>query len=65
MRLFYFVQQDDRVRCATNAFGELSAFFVANVARRLADQLRDRMLLHELGHIEADERFFAAEEESG
>ena len=63
MRLLDFVEQHDGIRCALDAFGKLATFFVANVSRRRADQLRDRVLLHELGHIEADERFLAAEHE--
>src|SRR4029077_16074014 len=35
----------------------------ADVARRRADQLGDGMLLHVFGHVEADERFLAAEQE--
>src|SRR6266852_6997453 len=65
MRLLHFVQQDDRVWCPLHALGELSAFFIAHVTRRRTDQLRDRVLLHELGHIEADQRLFAAEHEVG
>ncbi len=63
MRLLDFVEQDDRVRRALHALGELAAFFVAHVSRRRADQLRDRVLLHELRHIEADQRLLAAEHE--
>ena len=65
MRLLDFVEQDDRIRRALHAFGQLAALFVADVAGRRADQLRDRVLFHELGHIEADQRFFAAEQELG
>ena len=63
MRLLDFVEQDDGVRSALDAFGELAALFVADVSRRRADQLRDRMLFHELGHIEADQSFLGAEHE--
>ncbi len=63
MRFLDFVQQDDRIGRALHALGELTAFFVADVSRRRADQLRDRMLLHEFRHIEADQRFLAAEHE--
>ena len=54
MRLLDFVEQDYGIRRALHPFGELATFFVAHVSRRRANQLRDRMLLHELGHIEAD-----------
>src|ERR1035438_8372932 len=63
MRLLDFVEQDDRVGSALHTFGELATLFIAHVSWRRADQLRDRVLLHELGHIEADERFVAAEHE--
>jgi hypothetical protein len=43
--------------------GELTALFVADVARRRADQLRHRVLLHVLGHVEANQRVVAAEQE--
>ena len=63
MRLLDFVEQDDRVGRALHALGQLAALFVADVSRRRTDQLRDRVLLHELRHIEADQRLLAAEHE--
>ena len=63
MRLLDFVEQDDRIRSTLHAFGQLTALFVAHVSRRRADQLGDRVLFHELGHIEADQRLLAAEHE--
>src|SRR5579862_6867669 len=63
MRLLDFIEEDNAVRGALDALGELSTFFVAHVSRRRADQLGDRVLLHELGHIEADESLFSAEHE--
>jgi len=39
---------------AFDAFGQLSAFFVAYVSGRRADEFGDAVLLHEFGHIEAD-----------
>jgi len=65
MRLLDFVEEDYGVRSAANALGELTAFFVADITRRCTDELGDRVLLHEFGHVEADQRFFAAEEEFG
>src|SRR5207244_8478656 len=41
----------------------LPALFVAYVSRRRTDQLRNRVLLHELGHIEADQSLLDAEHE--
>src|ERR1700687_385260 len=63
MRLLDFIEQDDRVGGTLHAFGELAAFFVTDVSRRRTDQLRDRMFLHEFGHVEADESFLGAEHE--
>ena len=65
MRLLDFVQQDDGVRVALHALGELAALFVAHVAGRRTDQLGDRVLLHELRHVEADQALLAAEQEAG
>src|SRR5207249_7595584 len=61
VRLLDFVEQYHGIRCTLHTFGKLSALFVAHVSRRRTDQLRDRVLLHEFRHIEADERFLAAE----
>ena len=37
VRLLDLIQQDDRVWFATHGFGQVTAFFVANIARRRAD----------------------------
>src|SRR5579862_7189409 len=63
MRFLDFVEQDDRIRSPLHALGELSTLFVAHISGRRSDQLRDRMLLHELGHVEADQSLFGAEHE--
>src|ERR1700680_939910 len=63
MRLLDFIEQDDRVGAPLHPLGELPALFVTDVSRRRADQLRDRVLLHELGHVEADQSLFGAEHE--
>src|SRR5882762_6443899 len=63
VRLLDLVQQDDRIRGALYALGKLSTLFVAHISRRRTDQLRDRVLFHELGHVEADQRLIAAEHE--
>ena len=65
VRLLDFVEQDDGIRRALDAFGQLAAFLVAHVSRRRTDELGDGVLLHELRHIEADERLVGAEEEVG
>ena len=65
VRLLDFVQQDDRVRVALHALGELAALFVAHVSGRRTDQLGDRVLLHVLRHVEAHQALLAAEQEAG
>ncbi len=65
MRLLDLVEQDDRVRAATHLLGKLSAFFVADVSRRRADQARDRVLLHVLGHVDADHGVLVVEQKLG
>ena len=65
MRLLDFVEQHDRVRVPLHLLGELTALFVPDIAGRRADQLRDRVLLHVLRHVEADQRVVAAEQEIG
>jgi len=65
MCLFDFVQQDDRVGFAPNGFGELAAFFVADVARGGADEARDGELFHVFRHVDADHRVLFAEQDFG
>ena len=61
MRLFDFVQQHDRVGRALHTLGELTTLFIAHVSWGRTDQLRNRVLFHKLGHIEADQRLVGAE----
>ena len=63
--LFDLVEEHDGERLATNGFGELTALFVTDVARRRADEAAHRVLLHVLGHVELDERVLVIEEELG
>src|SRR5262245_9858072 len=65
VRLLDLVEQHDRVRIPLHFLGELAALFVPDVAGRRANQLRHRVLLHVLGHVEADQRVVAAEEKVG
>ena len=65
MGLLDFVQQDQAVGLAAHGLGELSALLVSDVAWGRSDKPGDRVPLHELGHIDANERFLAAEEELG
>src|ERR1700682_2565220 len=65
MGLFDFIQEDDGIGSTANALGELAAFFIANIAWRGANQLRDGVLLHKFGHVKAHQRFFRAEKKFG
>ena len=55
MRLFYFVEQHDRVRRTSKLLGQLAALIVPYVSGRGANELRDRMLFHVLAHVEANQ----------
>src|SRR5271157_5755858 len=63
VRLLDFVEQHYRVGRALHALGQLPALFVADISWRRTDQLRDRMFLHEFGHVKAHQRLLAAEHE--
>ena len=65
VRLFDFVEQDEAVGLAPHGLGELSALFIADVSGGRAYQARDGEFLHELGHVDADERVLTAEHELG
>ena len=62
VRLFHFIKEDDAVRLAAHGLGELAALLVAHVSRRRADQTRDGVLLHVLGHVDAHEVLFVVEQ---
>jgi len=62
MRLLDLVEQHDLIWPAPHRFGERAALVVTDIARRRADQPRHRMLLHVLGHVEADHRGLVVEE---
>ena len=65
MGFFDFVEQHDGVGAAADGFGQRAAFFVADVARRGADQAADGVLFHELAHVEADHGVFVVEQHFG
>ena len=65
MRLLDLVEQDDRVRAAPNGLGQLAALLEADVARRRADEPRDRVLLLVLGHVQPDHGAVVVEHELG
>ena len=61
--LLDLVEQDHGERLAADLLGELAALFVADVSGRGTEQPRDGVLLHELGHVELDQRVLVAEQE--
>jgi hypothetical protein len=63
--LLDLVEEHHRERLAPHGLGELAALLVADVAGGRAHQAADRVLLHVLGHVEADQRLLVAEEELG
>src|SRR4051812_1048316 len=63
--LLDLVEQEHAVRLAAHGLGELAALVVADVARGRADQARDGVLLHVLGHVDTDHRVLVAEQELG
>src|SRR5437773_1862974 len=65
MSLLDFIQQDDGVRRPADALGQLTAFFVAHIPRRRADELRDGVLFHELRHVETNQRFLRPKQKLG
>jgi hypothetical protein len=63
--LLDLVEQDHGVGAPPNGLCELTALLVANVSRRSADQTGDRVLLHVLGHVDADHGLLGVEHELG
>ena len=55
VRLLDLVEQDDGVRVLVDGVGQLTALVIADVARRGADQAADRVALHVLAHVEAQQ----------
>ena len=65
MRLLDLVEQHDLIGPPPHRFGERAAFVIADIARRRADQARDRMLLHVFRHVDADQRVLVVEQICG
>ena len=63
--LLDLVEQHHRVGPPAHRLGQLAALVVADVAGRRADQARDRVLLHVLGHVDADHVGLVVEQELG
>src|SRR6185436_11462301 len=62
-RLFDFVEENHTIRTATDGFGELATLFVPDVTRWRADEPGDGVLLHVLGHVDANHRVLVVEQE--
>ena len=65
VRLLDLVEEHDRVALAAHGLGQLAALVEADVAGRRADQAGHVVALHELAHVDLDERVLAAEHELG
>ena len=65
VRLLDLVEKDDLIGPPADGFGKNAAFLVADIAWRSADQPRDRVLFHELAHVDADHRGGIVEQEFG
>src|SRR5215211_6828126 len=63
MCLLYLIEQHDGVWAPPHSFSELSAFVIADVSRRRANEPCDCVLLHVLGHVDADHRLLVVEQE--
>ena len=61
MRFLHLIKEDDGERLLAHGVRELTALLVADITRRCPDEACRRMLLHVLGHIEADDRILRAE----
>ena len=65
MRLLNFIEQDDRIGATTHRFSKITTFLITDIAGRRTDQTGHRVLLHELGHIDAYHGLFGVEQELG
>jgi hypothetical protein len=55
MSLFDLIEQHNRIGAPTNRFGKLTAFFVADIARRRTNQARPGEFLHVLRHVDLNQ----------
>src|SRR4051812_35856058 len=65
MSLFQFIEHDNTMRAATQLAGELALLVVTDIARRGTDHARNRVLLHVLRHINADQVFVGTKDLCG
>src|SRR5579859_7443770 len=63
--LLDLIEQHNAIGMATHSFGQLSALFIANIAGRGANEARNRVLLHILGHVDAHHGLLIIEEKLG
>ena len=54
MCLFHLIKQNNRIRLSADSLGQLTALLVTDIAGCRADQTRNAVLLHVLGHIDPD-----------
>ena len=62
MRLLNLVQQNDAVWAAAYLFCQLTTFVVTDIPRRATEQTSNRMRLHVLRHVKADQVCFTTKE---
>src|SRR5439155_6487237 len=65
MRLLDLVEEHDRIALPADRLGQLAALVEADVAGRRPDEPAHVVALHELAHVDLDERVLAAEHELG
>ena len=63
--LFHLIEQHHLIGPPPHRFGQHAALIIADIARRRADQPRDRVFLHEFRHVDADHRVFIVEKIGG
>ena len=61
MGLLHFIEKQHRIGPATHGLRELPPFLVTDVARRSTDQPGNGVPLHELAHVEANQRLLFIE----
>ena len=65
VRLLDLVEQNHRVRAASNSLGQLTALLVADIPGRGTDEPRHRVLLAILRHVDAHDRLLVVEQQLG
>src|SRR5258707_10546625 len=65
MGLLDLVEEHDAVVLAADRLGQLAALVEPDIAGRRPDEARHIVALHELAHVDLDERVLAAEHELG